>query len=310
MEYNLTNNDKIIIIKFSDYLYYYKPQIPLFQREFIEERINHFYQKILNYIIKNGNNNIPFLNLIHCVNFDNKYYIVDGQHRFYAYKKYFDIYKNDFNITIAIKDCTTLQEVKDYFIDLNNNFQLHDIILDENDLDKSIIIKSHIKNKYGKCCSNSSTPRYPNINLDQLTKYFLDINKNTTSKGIINKIEELNKDIEQYLKINNNELYEMGLKKQKFYLSYIFMKSENDNKRKRFPKSLRHTLWRSEFQDNMNGYCFVCNCATTIENFHAGHIISVNNGGSDNINNLRVVCSLCNLSMGTQNLSEFKHKYF
>ena len=310
MEYNLTENDQLLIINFSEFITKYKPEIPLFQREFIEERINHFYIKILNHIIKNGNHNIPFFNLIHCVNYENKHYIVDGQHRYYAYKRYFDNYSNNFTITTVIKHCTTLQEVKEYFIDLNNSFQLHDIILDENDMDKAAVIKSYIKLNYGKHCSNSENPRYPNINLDQITKYFIDCNKNNTSNTIINKIEELNKDIGNNLKINNNELYQLSFRKQKLYLGYLFIKSENDNKRKHFPKSLRHSLWRSFFQDNMNGYCFVCNCSVNIENFHAGHIISVKNGGSDNINNLKVLCSLCNLSMGTQNLYDFKCKYF
>ena len=307
---SLTNNDKIIRISFTDFINNYKPQIPHFQREFIEERINYFYNKILNYIIKYGNNNIPFLNLIHCVFFDNKYYIVDGQHRFYAYKKYYNEYQNDFNITFIVKNCLLFQEVKDYFIDLNNNYQLHDIILDENDLDKKNVIAPYIKNKYGKHCSNSETPRFPNFNLDQLIKYFLDINKNISSNEIINKIEELNKDISDNLKINNIELYEQAYKKQKFYIGYIFIKSENDNKRKHFPKTLRNRLWSNIFNNNMNGYCYVCNCDLNINNFHAGHIISVKNGGSDNITNLKVVCSLCNLSMGTQNLEIFKNKYF
>lgn len=307
---NLTENDKIIRILFSNFLTSYKPQIPHFQREFIEERINHFYNKILNYIIKNGNNNIPFLNLIHCVNFDNKCYIVDGQHRYYAYKKYYDNYKNDFIITFIIKDCSSFNEVKDYYIDINNNYQLYDIILDESDLDKKNIITPYIKNKYGKHCSNSEVPRFPNINLDQLIKYFLDINKNTSSNEIINKIEQLNKDIGIYLQINNIDLYTQAYKKQKFYIGYIFMKSENESKRKHFPKTLRHRLWTSIFENNMNGFCFVCSCTVNIDNFHAGHIISVKNGGTDNINNLRVVCSLCNLSMGTQNLEYFKNKYF
>jgi len=311
MEYNLTNKDKIIIIKFSEFINKYKPQIPLIQREYIDERVEHFYNKIKNYIIENGNNNIPpFLNLIHCVNFNEKNYILDGQHRYKAYKRYYDNYNNNFDIVFAIKYCSLYQEVKDYFKDLNNNFELYDIILDENDLDKSLYIKAYIKKKYSKHCSNSEVPRYPNINLDQITKYFLDLNKNTTSNEIINKIEELNKDIENTLKNSNDQLYELANKKQKLYLGYIFMKSENETKRKSFPKSLRHSLWRETFQDSMNGYCFVCSCSVNIENFHAGHIISVKNGGTDNISNLRVVCSLCNLSMGIRDLDEFKNKYF
>jgi len=329
MNYQITPTDQIIIKKFSNFINQNKPQIPLFQREFIEERIEYFYKKILDYIIKNEAysnkllehassyklldnpiTTIPFLNLIHCVNYENKCFIVDGQHRYYAYKKYYDNYKNDFNVVFAIKYCGTIQSVKEYFINLNNNFQLHDIILDENDIEKSASIKLYIKSKYGKHCSNSESPRYPNINLDQITKYFLDINKNLSSKSIIAKIDELNKDIEEELKINNIELYLLAHRKQKFYLGYIFIKTENEYKRKSFPKSLRHSLWRSIFQDNMNGFCSVCLCGVNIENFHAGHIISVKNGGSDNISNLRVVCSLCNLSMGTRNLDEFKNKYF
>jgi hypothetical protein len=99
MEYNLTNKDKIIIIKFSEFINKYKPQIPLIQREYIDERVEHFYNKIKNYIIENGNNNIPpFLNLIHCVNFNEKNYILDGQHRFKAYKEYYDNYKEYLNL--------------------------------------------------------------------------------------------------------------------------------------------------------------------------------------------------------------------
>ncbi len=310
MIHNLTPNDKLVIIKFSEFISLYKPNIPLFQREFIEERIEHFYTKIINYVVKNNNKVTPYLNILHCVLYENKYYIVDGQHRYYAYKRYYDIYNNDFEIVFCIKDCNNIQEVKEYFIDLNNNYQLHDIILDENDMEKASQIKLYMKNKYMKHCSNSEIPRYPNINLDQFVKHFLDIYKDDLSMNIINKIEQLNNDIGEDLKMNNNTLYEQGKKKQGLYLGYIFMKTETENKRKKFPKTLRHSLWRSIFTDNMNGFCNVCFAPVNIENFHAGHIISVKYGGTDNINNLKVICSLCNLSMGSMNLNDFKNKYF
>jgi len=54
----------------------------------------------------------------------------------------------------------------------------------------------------------------------------------------------------------------------------------------------------------------VCNSKITIKDFHAGHIQSVKDGGSNNINNLAPVCSGCNLSMGAQNLYLFRDKYF
>jgi 5-methylcytosine-specific restriction endonuclease McrA len=88
------------------------------------------------------------------------------------------------------------------------------------------------------------------------------------------------------------------------------MKSENEQKRKKIPTSVRNRLWRRYYPESINGKCYVCKTDITIDNFHAGHILSVRNGGSDNIENLKITCSLCNLSMGIQNLEEFKIKYF
>jgi 5-methylcytosine-specific restriction endonuclease McrA len=72
----------------------------------------------------------------------------------------------------------------------------------------------------------------------------------------------------------------------------------------------RYKLWKKNFPNSINGDCYVCKNDINIENFHAGHIISIKNGGNDNIDNLKIICSLCNLSMGIQNLEKFKEKYF
>ena len=40
------------------------------------------------------------------------------------------------------------------------------------------------------------------------------------------------------------------------------------------------------------------------------YIVSVDNGGTDNIDNLKPICATCNKSMGTENLEEFKNKHF
>jgi 5-methylcytosine-specific restriction endonuclease McrA len=53
----------------------------------------------------------------------------------------------------------------------------------------------------------------------------------------------------------------------------------------------------------------VCDLEITVTTFHAGHIQSIKNGGSNNINNLEPICINCNLSMGSQNLYEYKNDY-
>ena len=82
-------------------------------------------------------------------------------------------------------------------------------------------------------------------------------------------------------------------------------------KRKAIPKAVKSTLWNIHFtENNAKGDCKVCSKEIKITDFDAGHIIAVANGGSDNLDNLMPVCSLCNKSMGIQNLNEFKKLYF
>ena len=57
--------------------------------------------------------------------------------------------------------------------------------------------------------------------------------------------------------------------------------------------------------------CLCCE-RTTIRQleFHCGHVIAEAHGGTTTVDNLRPICAQCNLSMGTQNLFEFKAKHF
>jgi hypothetical protein len=82
-------------------------------------------------------------------------------------------------------------------------------------------------------------------------------------------------------------------------------------KRKAIPKSVREKLWMQTFGDNsFNGNCYCCNSVIDVFHWEAGHINSVHNGGSDKLDNIRVVCISCNRSMNTCNMDDFKTKYF
>lgn len=76
------------------------------------------------------------------------------------------------------------------------------------------------------------------------------------------------------------------------------------------PKTVRNTVWKIYNNNLIEGLCYCCNIEViTIGNFECGHIISRYDGGSDNIYNLRPICSLCNKSMGTMNMDKFMEKY-
>ena len=77
--------------------------------------------------------------------------------------------------------------------------------------------------------------------------------------------------------------------------------------RKAIPKKIRGEAWALAFGDSMKGPCYCCKKELdAFDTWHAGHIISHFNGGKDDVSNLRPTCSSCNLSMGTENMDDFK----
>jgi hypothetical protein len=86
------------------------------------------------------------------------------------------------------------------------------------------------------------------------------------------------------------------------------------NSRKSIPKAVRTNVWNKYIETTdvkkLSGKCFVgCGTEITIVNFELGHVEAYSKGGSNKVDNLRPICSLCNKSMGTMNLFEFKETY-
>lgn len=81
-------------------------------------------------------------------------------------------------------------------------------------------------------------------------------------------------------------------------------------KKKTIPKKLRQLVWNKHIgESNGIGMCKCC-LKTKIDkmDFHCGHIVSERDGGLTELSNLLPICALCNRSMGTMNLYDFKRK--
>ena len=77
-------------------------------------------------------------------------------------------------------------------------------------------------------------------------------------------------------------------------------------KRKPIPKTLRHHLWMRDYGNISESKCCCCGVTTITEpTAEAGHIIAFSKGGSNETDNLRLICRTCNTDMGTQNMDEF-----
>jgi len=78
------------------------------------------------------------------------------------------------------------------------------------------------------------------------------------------------------------------------------------------PKKVRIETW-DKYIGRVIGEapCMCCEKENITQmTFHCGHIVSHANGGSMHIDNLRPICASCNLSMRTQNMNEFRQKFF
>lgn len=86
----------------------------------------------------------------------------------------------------------------------------------------------------------------------------------------------------------------------------------NRPRKKKIPKTLKRAVWDLYIGAEKGTASCLCCEKTTIRQieFHCGHVVAEAEGGKTNIENLRPICAQCNLSMGKQNLYEFKAKYF
>lgn len=80
--------------------------------------------------------------------------------------------------------------------------------------------------------------------------------------------------------------------------------------KKSIPKVLKDLCWKKWVGENISKVkCLCCeDNEIKMSSFHCGHIIAEVNGGKLSIDNLRPICAGCNLSMGSENMVDFKKR--
>jgi hypothetical protein len=80
-------------------------------------------------------------------------------------------------------------------------------------------------------------------------------------------------------------------------------------KRKSLSSPMRQQVWEKTYGNQFQTICVICkrNQINAFQ-FHCGHIISVQQGGTDTLDNLVAICAQCNLSMGTEHLYDFQKR--
>ena len=297
------------------YFLQHNPQIPDIQREYVEERVEYFFQHLEKYM--EVYKELYYLNPLHIGEYQGSFYIIDGQHRFMAYKRFYEKYcervEGDFQITVIHRYCESEDDLRSYFMEINNHFITTEMILKKEEMKIGESIKQHIKKHYKEHISHSEKPKFPHIHLDTFVKSVLERFPNEDSTSIIEKIERTNEEIKDHLLKNDIGNYQTI--KNKGGLYYVFMihkKNDPDYKdgRRKIPGAVRRALWEKAFgTETMIGNCYVCKTSINYHNFHCGHKVAVAHGGGDHLSNMECICANCNLSMQDKDLESFK-RYF
>ena len=78
-----------------------------------------------------------------------------------------------------------------------------------------------------------------------------------------------------------------------------FIRHFSKYKAPRVPKAVREQVWIKHNGKVFNKKCYIkwCNNEINVFNFQVGHDIPRSKGGSNELKNLKPICSSCNLSM-------------
>jgi 5-methylcytosine-specific restriction endonuclease McrA len=73
-------------------------------------------------------------------------------------------------------------------------------------------------------------------------------------------------------------------------------------RKQRIPKRIRELVWNTYNGENYSTKCYISWCHNIIDvfNYQVGHDIPESKGGTLDIDNLKPICSNCNLSMGNK----------
>lgn len=265
-----------------------------------------------------------------------KYYLVDGQHRFHTAIELYQQNKN-YNDTflISIVDIDNFDDMLALFTEINADSSKCVIkkgTFKEFELVNYYEVKKLMGEKY-KFLPKSSSVNKSLYTISEFIEKLIQLNgfkhmklNKKTPEEIITWIEV--KEKEFFSEAGYLELFHQS--KDKFRereqvcienKSCMFMKSNNFIawlldptieiahdfiERKSISKALKTKVWAGEFGSKTNGKCTIYSCGNilsldVVNSWQCGHLTSVKNKGETTLENLRPICTQCNQSMGEAN---------
>ena len=172
--------------------------------------------------------------------------------------------------------------------------------------------------KLKKKVKNNKKNNNENANKESIQKKTNNINNKTVSKHNKNILKQ-NEPETNFLNMECSDKKEHNNDTNKEEINNDTNREEinNDNRtrgRTSISRNLREIIWNRYIGEDIIKHRCCCCKIRYIRNtdFHAGHIIAQSKGGKDTIENLRPICSQCNLGMGTINMIDYikRHEFY
>lgn len=173
------------------------------------------------------------------------------------------------------------------------------------------IVKSNIS-RHKKICKSSNHIVTGKITIEENNTIINDDTLEKNNAFVDNKLQQTIDEQRQLIQFLTQE--NRLLKSKIVQVSFNITNNHNQvvkYKKKNIPHAVKVKCWNThvgELVPKIN--CLCCdNVSITQHNFHCGHIIAETHGGTLDINNLLPICNVCNSSMGSMNMNEFKTMY-
>jgi len=264
--------------------------------------------------------------------YDNKTYIIDGQHRLKIIPKLCEQYGyHDHLVLVYIKQHSTMDEINQRFIDANIDNTRLPIPVEELKssaknkfyTDLKALFKQYYKKSFASNSKNGGKTTIDHFMNILVTNHFKSrfqlSDPNKAFKLLIEKSKKFIDDVD-YIHFMETTLL-VKAEVSVIETGMIFALKRNNStkwlfddklrarhqwrqKKKKISKSIRRRVW-NEFTTDTEECCPLCPDMISIDNFHASHIIPEAKGGKVDINNLVPLCSKCNTEMGTKTMEEY-----
>ena len=279
----------------------------------------------------------------HFCHSDKKYYLVDGQHRYLSITELVSELE-DFKVVIEIVEIDKPDDLVENYNLINKNTPLPELSENINKLTHKIVFQ-YFEDKFSMAWKSSASPRRPYLNknhFQEAISYLMEQIKVDDHNKMIKLIEEHNKRVSKWdlnrignMKVLKNPQKTFNLcgeigcylglfphTSDEFHYRWVSdiirietgieKKSKIKKIKRAIPKQLRKDLWNKYVGENIGATnCLVCNREKISQmGFVVGHILAESHGGKNTIDNLRPICSGCNLSMATRNMMEYTEEYY